>query len=198
MSPDVVSRRRVLWIFGAAGAAGIATAGIAAAPASASSPSASTQMDDTVTAMPTFGIVGTVAKVELDRLVLWVGRRSLVVIPAAGASIYSGRVGKVASSAALIVGDRVFVQGEDKGDGVIAASSVGSVYDNVVLEVESVDVGRQVARTSRGLLHLNGKLPDVDRVQHHLPVGVSIAATTWTDPRDQRTYLLVAQLDQIS
>jgi hypothetical protein len=197
MSPGQVSRRRALRIFGVAGAAGVASA-VAASPAAADDPLSPSQADDTVTSLPVFGIVGVIADIRADRLVLRVGRRSLVVIPADGSSIYSGHLGKVNSIAALIVGDRVFVQGQDTENGVVVATSVGSVFDNVVLEVESVDAGRRLAKTSRGSLYLDGGLPDVGRVQHQIPLGVSIAATTWTDPRDRRTYLLLTHLDKIS
>ncbi len=198
MSPTGVSRRRALQVFGVAGVAGIASGGVAASAAGASSTSAPAQAGDAVTSLPSFGIVGMITDIHSDRFILRVGVRSLVIVPIAEASIYSGQAGRVTGVAALIVGDRVFVQGEDKGDGTIAASSVGSVYDNVVLKVASVDPAAQLVTTNKGILHLNGKLPDLGRVSHRLPAGVSVTATTWTDPRDKRTYLLLADSDRIS
>ena len=200
MPPAELSRRRMLRIVGTAGAvsaAGVAAATAVATPATAASTSGSATAD-TVTALPSLGVVGTVADVRPDRLVLRVGRRSMVVVPTADASVYSGRAGSVSGIADMIVGDRVFVQGEDKGRGRVAASSIGSVYDNVVLRIRSVDLARGRVETSRGTLYLTGTLPDVGELEHRLPVGVAVTATTWTDPRDRRTYLLLTELDRIS
>ena len=97
MSPGQVSRRRALRILGVAGGAGIAS-GVAFSPAAADDPRSPSQAGDTVTSLPVFGIVGVITDIGADRFILRVGRRSLVVIPADRASIYSGRSGKVKTS----------------------------------------------------------------------------------------------------
>lgn len=193
MVTRAVSRRGMLQVLAAAGVATVGAESIAsvarAAPGDASG---------TVTAIPPFATIGTVSSSAGDKLVVQADQGSLTVVPQPNARMYSGAVGDVASMAAFIVGDRVFVAGEVLGDGTISASTVGSVYENLAFQVVFVDPARKMVRTDKGNLRLDGRLPGPRQPSHQLLAGTSATGTTWRDPRNQDSYLLLADSDSLS
>ena len=146
------------------------------------------------------GVVGTIAAVHVDEVVLLVGDRHVSVKPAPGARMYSGGYGATTSLTAFIIGDRVAAQGTLNG-AQMDATFLGSVYRPVTARVQSVSADRSVARTDIGDIDLeDAELPftaparqAVLRKSSSIRKGSVIEGLVWRHPVTRQTYLLVAR-----
>lgn len=182
-----LTRREAIRLLGASSVAGGVLLGLGTSALADESPPGEAQ-----------GVVGVIratadAHISVESRDGWFTAR-----PAHNARMYSGVFGRVSRPSDFIVGDRVLVQGEPKGQNMIHASQIGSVYDVVDFTVLSVDPLNRRAQTTLGPLDLSGALPDVGIVAHALRANDTLRGLSWTDPRSGQQFLVLTERDRLS
>jgi len=141
---------------------------------------------------------GTVVSTGPDGMTIRTPQETIVVVPATGATLYSGASGLVSSTAEFRVGDRVGVAGARTGNRLVA-TKIGSVFTPVSARVDRISDDGGTAETSAGRVRLAaGRLPvprragDV-RSAAGLQPGMVLSGLGWTDPSSGDRYLLVRE-----
>lgn len=106
---------------------------------------------------------------------------------------YAGAYGKTASGELFVAGDIVAAIGDWTSDTEMSASSVGSIFTQVTLDIVRVDPTQAESPDGTTINITEGFLPDyaVPQVDlSSLEPGARITALIWVHPQTQTAYLL--------
>jgi hypothetical protein len=123
------------------------------------------------------------------------GTRAVTAGP--GARMYSGAFGEVEGTGAFIVGDRVAVEGVQRGQ-VVEAVSIGSTFTALTATVQSVSPDGGIAHTDAGTIELHaGRLPFTPQQLKRslrsgaVRLGDVLTGLGWTHPTAHEHYMLI-------
>lgn len=142
-------------------------------------------------------LAGRIVVARRDGLVVHTSTRTVQVIPADGAQMYSGGYGQILNARDFIVGDRIVAEGKPVADG-LAANAIGSILSPLHTHVTRLTADGTVAHTPIGPILLKGGhlpfIPESEREEaHELVAGAEIDGAGWTHPVTGVTYLLTRQ-----